>query len=83
MARIDIVFRSCVPDEVQMNKLSSPDAEVKQQHTWLSFEAWIQQRELLTLLFRRLNLNDMFENSIDLKKSQYHFGMVVTAHVHI
>ncbi len=52
-----------------MNKLSSPDAEVKQQHTWLSFKAWIQQQELLTLLFRRLNLNDMFElNSIDLKR---------------
>ena len=66
-----------------MNKLSSPDAEVKQQHTWLSFKAWIQQRQLLTLLFRRLNCNDMFENSIDLKKSQYHFGVVVTAHVHM
>ena len=66
-----------------MNKLSSPDDEVKQQHTWLSFKAWMQQRELLTLLFRRLNLNEFFENLIDLRKSQYHFGMVVTAHVHM
>jgi hypothetical protein len=64
-----------------MNKLSSPDDEVKQQHTWLSFKAWMQQRELLTLLFRRLNLNEFFENLIDLRKSQYHFGMVVTAHM--
>jgi hypothetical protein len=48
-----------------MNKLSSPDAEVKQQHTWLSFKAWIQQQELLTLLFRRLNLNNMFELKLD------------------
>ena len=64
-----------------MNKLSSPDDEVKQQHTWLSFKAWMQQRELLTLLFRRLNLNEFFENPIDLRKSQYHFGMVVTAHM--
>ena len=63
------------------NKLSSPDDEVKQQHTWLSFKAWMQQRELLTLLFRRLNLNEFFENLIDLRKSQYHFGMVVTAHM--
>ncbi len=48
-----------------MNKLSSPDAEVKQQHTWLSFKAWIQQRELLILLIRRLNRNDMFELKLD------------------
>jgi hypothetical protein len=48
-----------------MNELSSPDAEVKQQHTWLSFKAWIQQRELLTLLLRRLNRNDMFELKLD------------------
>ncbi len=50
-----------------MNELSesSPDAEVKQQHMWLSFNAWIQQRELLTLLFRRLNRNDMFELKLD------------------
>jgi hypothetical protein len=48
-----------------MNKLSSPDAEVKQQHTWLSFKAWIQQRELLIILFRRLNCNDMFELKLD------------------
>jgi len=27
-----------------------------------------QQLKLLTLLFRRLNCNDMFENSIDLKR---------------
>ncbi len=51
-----------------MNELSSPDAEVKQQHTWLSYKAWMQQRKLLPLLFRRLNRNDMFENSIDLKR---------------
>jgi hypothetical protein len=45
-----------------MNELSSPDAEVKQQHTWLSFKAWIQQRELLTLLLPSFELlNDMFE----------------------
>ena len=48
-----------------MNELSSPDTEVKQQHTWLSFKAWNQQRELLTLLFRRLNRNDMFELKLD------------------
>ncbi len=67
-----------------MNKLSSPDAEVKQQHTWLSFKTWIQQRKLPTLLLLRLNSsNDIFENLIDLKKSQYHFGVVVTAHVHM
>jgi hypothetical protein len=67
-----------------MNTLSSPDAEVKQQHTWLSFKAWIQQRKLLTLLLPRLkSSNDIFEDSIDLKKSQYHFGVVVTAHVHM
>ena len=39
------------------------------QYTWLSFKAWIQQRELPILLIRRLNRNDMFElNSIDLKR---------------
>jgi hypothetical protein len=48
-----------------MNELPSPDAEVKQQHTWLSFKAWIQQRELPTLLIRRLNRNDMFESKLD------------------
>jgi hypothetical protein len=48
-----------------MNKLSSPDAEVKQQHTWLSFKAWIQQQELPILLIRRLNRNDMFELKLD------------------
>jgi hypothetical protein len=48
-----------------MNKLSSPDAEVKQQHTWLSFKAWIQQLELPILLIRRLNCNDMFELKLD------------------
>ena len=52
-----------------MNKLSSPDAEVKQQHTWLSFKAWIQQQKLLTLSFQSFELlNNMFENSIDLKR---------------
>jgi len=52
-----------------MNKLSSPDAEVKQQHTWLSFKAWIQQRKLLTLLLPSFELlNDIFENLIDLKR---------------
>jgi len=52
-----------------MNKLSSVDAEVKKQHTWLSFKAWMQQRELLTLLLPRLNSsNDIFENLIDLKR---------------
>jgi len=41
-----------------MNKLSSPDAEVKQQHTChvVEFKAWIQQQELLFLLFRLSNL---------------------------
>jgi hypothetical protein len=48
-----------------MNELSSPDAEVKQQHTWLSFKAWMQQPKLLTLLIRRLNRNDMFELKLD------------------
>ena len=48
-----------------MNKLSSPDAEVKQQHTWLSFKAWIQQPELQILLIRRLNCDDMFELKLD------------------
>ncbi len=61
-----------------MNKLrlsrslvkSGPDAasaEAKQQHTWLSFKAWIQQRELLTLLFPSFELltgNDMFKFEI-------------------
>jgi hypothetical protein len=52
-----------------MNELSSPDAEVKQQHTWLSFKAWIQQRKLLTLLLPSFELlNDIFENLIDLKR---------------
>jgi hypothetical protein len=48
-----------------MNKLSSPDAEVKQQHTWLSFKAWIQQLALPIPLIRRLNRNDMFELKLD------------------
>ena len=52
-----------------MNELSSPDAEVKQQHTWLRFKAWIQQRKLLTLLLPSFELlNDIFENLIDLKR---------------
>ncbi len=52
-----------------MNKLSSPDAEVKQQHTWLRFKAWIQQQMLLTLLLPSFELlNDIFENLIDLKR---------------
>jgi hypothetical protein len=70
-----------------MNKLSSPDAEVKQQHTWLSFKAWIHSdtaTEVADPLLPRLNSsNDIFENLIDLKKSQYHFGVVVTAQVHM
>jgi hypothetical protein len=52
-----------------MNKLSSPDAEVKQQHTWLRFKAWIQQRALLIPLLPSFELlNDIFENLIDLKR---------------
>ncbi len=48
-----------------MNELSSPDAEVKQQHAWLSFKAWIQQWKLLTLLLPSFELlNDMFETGL-------------------
>jgi hypothetical protein len=40
-----------------MNKLSSPDAEVKQQHTWLSSKlGYSNRRELLFLLFSLSNL---------------------------
>jgi hypothetical protein len=46
-----------------VNQRSSLDAEVKQQHTLVEFKAWMQQRMLLTLLFRLSNLrfNGIFE----------------------
>ncbi len=66
-----------------MNKLSSPDAEVKQQHPWLSFSLDAATEVADPLLPPLKSSNDIFENSIDLKKSQYHFGVVVTAHAHM
>ncbi len=58
----DILVRNT---DILVRKLSSPDAEVKLQHTWLSFKPWIQQLELPILLIRRLNRNYMFELKLD------------------
>ena len=80
MARIDIVLRSCVPDEQAVKSGCRSEAAT---HV-VEFKAWIQQRELLFLLFRLSNLGF---NGINLescsKKSQHHFGVVVTAHGHM
>ncbi len=66
-----------------MNKRSSLDAKVKQQYTLVEFKAGYSNGSCCPFIrLSNLGFNGI-TLKIDLKKSQYHFGMVVTAHVHM
>jgi hypothetical protein len=52
-----------VPDEQAVKSGCRSEAATHVVQLVVEFKAWMQQRELLTLLFRRLNsgFNDIFE----------------------